>query len=161
MSKLTHYKRIGLAGLPLAAAAFVPLAVMPDRLSVAAVGALLFVAGNGVGTVLPITTVSVQNAVLPWQLGTVTGVINFVRALTSALMVALYGAILFGGVGAVRGVTLEALAGRNADAFTGHFQWIFAAASLSLALAFALLALMEERPLRTGAAPHPQAVPAE
>jgi EmrB/QacA subfamily drug resistance transporter len=163
MAQLTHYKRIGLVGLPLAAAAFVPLAVMPDRLSIAVVAVLLFIAGNGLGTVLPITTVSVQNAVLPWQLGTVTGVINFVRALTSALMVALYGAILFGGMGAARGVTLEALAGRNADAFTGHFRWIFAAASLSLALAFLLLLLMEERPLRTAPAARgePQAAPAE
>ena len=61
------------------------------------VGALLLVTGAGIGTVLPITTVSVQNAVLPWQLGTVTGVINFMRALASALLVALYGAFLFGG----------------------------------------------------------------
>jgi len=165
MARLTHYKRIGLVALPLAAAAFVPLAMMPDRLPVAAVELLLFVAGNGLGTVLPITTVSVQNAVLPWQLGTVTGVINFVRALTSALMVALYGAILFGGMGAGRGVTLESFAGANAGAFAGHFRWIFAASALSLALSFLLLMLMEERPLRTQAGPHPKAqarpVPAE
>jgi EmrB/QacA subfamily drug resistance transporter len=161
MAKLTHYKRVGLIGLPLAALAFVPLAMMPDGLSVAVVGVLLFVAGNGLGTVLPITTVSVQNAVLPWQLGTVTGVINFVRALASALMVALYGAILFGGMGATQGVTLESFAGQNADAFTGHFRWIFAAAALSLLLALLLLLLMEERPLRTHAPPKAQPVPAE
>src|SRR3954469_19830721 len=159
MAKLTHYKRIGLVGLPLAAAAFVPLAVMPDGLSIAVVAVLLFIAGNGLGTVLPITTVSVQNAVLPWQLGTVTGVINFVRALASALMVALYGAILFGGMGSARGVTLESFAGRNAAAFPSHFRWIFAAASLSLLLSLLLLLLMEERPLRTAAAA--AAVPAE
>jgi len=158
MAYLSHYKRIGLVGLPLASAAFVPLAVAPDGLSVATVALLLFIGGAGLGTVLPITTVSVQNAVLPWQLGTVTGVINFVRALASALLVALYGAILFGGMGRVAGVTLDALAARHAEAFIGHFQWIFAAASLSLALSFVLLALMEERPLRTGQA---QAVPAE
>src|SRR2546429_2580453 len=136
MARLTHYKRIGLAGLPLAAAAFLPLAVAPDALSINMVAALLFVAGNGIGTVLPITTVAVQNAVLPWQLGTVTGVINFVRALSSALMVALYGAILFGGAGAdTHGITLEALAGRNAGALAGHFRWVFALAVISLALA--------------------------
>jgi len=77
------------------------------------VGALLLITGCGLGTVLPITTVSVQNAVLPWQLGTVTGVINFVRALASALMVALYGAFLFG---AEKGVTLETIAARNGAA---------------------------------------------
>jgi EmrB/QacA subfamily drug resistance transporter len=163
MAFVTHYKRIGLIGLPLAALAFVPLAVMPDGLSVAVIAALLFIAGCGLGTVLPITTVSVQNAVLPWQLGTVTGVINFVRALASALMVALYGAILFGGMSGARGVTLEALAGGNAAAFTGHFRWIFAVAGVSLALSLLLLLMMEERPLRTAPAaqPQPQAVPAE
>src|SRR5436853_3749824 len=143
MAKLTHYKRLGLAGLPLAAAAFAPLAIVPDGLSIAVIAVLLFVAGNGLGTVLPITTVSVQNAVLPWQLGTVTGVINFVRALASALMVALYGAILFGGAGAdAHGITLEALAGRAAGALAGHFRFVFALAVISLALAFALLGLM-------------------
>jgi EmrB/QacA subfamily drug resistance transporter len=165
MAKLSHYKRIGLIGLPLAAAAFVPLAMMPDRLSVAVVAVLLFVAGNGLGTVLPITTVSVQNAVLPGQLGTVTRVINFVRALASALMVALYGAILFGGMGATHGVTLESFAGQNASAFTAHFRWIFAASALSLVLSFLLLLFMEERPLRTAVtAPpkvQPQPAPAE
>src|SRR2546421_469905 len=89
MSHLTHYKRIGLAGLPLAAAALLPLALAPGALSIYLVATLLFVAGCGIGTVLPITTVAVQNAVLPWQLGTVTGVINFVRALSGAVMVAL------------------------------------------------------------------------
>ena len=113
---------------------------------------------------LPITTVSVQNAVLPWQLGTVTGVINFMRALASALMVALYGAFLFGGAGA-KGVTLEALAASvNAAALlAGHFRWIFAAAALCLALSWLFLLAMEERPLRTHAARDGEAmaVPAE
>src|SRR5258705_12262838 len=108
-------------------------------MSVAAVGALLFVTGCGIGTVLPLTTVSVHSAVLPWQLGAVTGVINFVRALASALMVALYGAILFGGLRAgTGGVTLEALAGGDAATLAGHFRWVFAAAAVSLALSFVL-----------------------
>src|SRR3989440_114481 len=158
MARLTHYKRMGLIGLPLAAAAFLPLALTPGALPINAVAALLLLAGTGLGTVLPITTVAVQNAVLPWQLGTVTGVINFVRALSSALMVALYGAILFGGAGAgTRGITLEALSGRDASLLAGHFRWVFAAAAISLALSFALLAMREERPLRSAVA----AVPAE
>jgi EmrB/QacA subfamily drug resistance transporter len=165
MAKVTRYKRIGLAGLPLAALSLLPIALIPAQLSVMGVGALLLIAGCGLGTVLPITTVSVQNAVLPWQLGTVTGVINFMRALASALMVALYGAFLFGGAGA-KGVTLEALAASvNAAALlAGHFRWIFAAAALCLALSWLFLLAMEERPLRTHAAARdgdPLAVPAE
>jgi EmrB/QacA subfamily drug resistance transporter len=164
MGKLTRYKRIGLVGLPFAAAALLPIALIPAQLNVMAVGALLLVTGCGLGTVLPITTVSVQNAVLPWQLGTVTGVINFMRALASALMVALYGAFLFGGATA-KGVTLEsfAAAAQNAAALEGHFRWIFAAAALCLALSWVFLLAMEERPLRTGATREgdPLAVPAE
>jgi hypothetical protein len=73
-------------------------------------------------------------------------------------MVALYGAILFGGLRAGQGgVTLEALAGGDAATLAGHFRWVFAAAALSLALSFVLLAMMEERPLRTAVA----TVPAE
>jgi hypothetical protein len=160
MGRLTHYKRVGLIGLPLAMLAFAGVALAPAALSIYAVAGLLFVAGNGLGTVLPITTVSVQNAVLPWQLGTVTGVINFVRALASALMVALYGAILFGGAGAgTHGITLEALAGHGAGALAEHFRWVFAAAAVSLAFAVALLVMMEERPLRSTT--HATPVPAE
>jgi hypothetical protein len=151
-------------GVPFAAAALLPIALVPAQLNVSAVGALLLVAGCGIGTVLPLTTVSVQNAVLPWQLGTVTGVINFMRALTSALMVALYGAFLFGGAGP-HGMTPETLAaaGENAGALEGHFRWIFAAAATCLVLSWAFLLAMEERPLRSGVAPAADAVavPAE
>ncbi len=160
MAKVTRYKRIGLVGLPFAALSLVPIALIPAQLSATGVGALLLVTGCGLGTVLPITTVSVQNAVLPWQLGTVTGVINFVRALASALMVALYGAFLFG---AEKGVTLETIAARNGAALEGHFRWIFAAAAFCLAVSWLFLLAMEERPLQTGAAREgdPLAVPAE
>ena len=160
MAKLTRYKRIGLVGLPIAALSLIPIALIPAQLGAMGVGALLLITGCGLGTVLPITTVSVQNAVLPWQLGTVTGVINFVRALASALMVALYGAFLFGGT---KGVTLETIAARNGAALEGHFRWVFAAAALCLAISWLFLLAMEERPLRTHATREgdPLAVPAE
>jgi MFS family permease len=166
MSRLKHYKRVGLVGLPLAAVMLLPLVIFPAQLSIVAVASFLLVAGAGMGTVFPITTVSVQNAVLPWQLGTATGVVNFVRSLASALLVALYGAFLFGGVGAesggAHGVTLEALAaaGHNAASLAGHFRWIFATAAACLSLSWLLLIAMEERPLRADAPRMPDAVPA-
>jgi EmrB/QacA subfamily drug resistance transporter len=152
MSRLTHYKRFALVGLPLAALALVPIALAPAKLGIAAVAGLLFVAGCGVGPAFPLTTVSVQNAVLPWQLGTVTGLVNFIRALTSALIVALYGAFLFGA--RAHGVTLESLAaaGNNAATLGDQFRWIFAASAACLAVSWLFLLAMEERPLLTGAA---------
>ena len=75
------------------------------------------------------------------------------------LLVALYGALLFGGAGAgARGMTLDALSGRDAGLLAAHFHWVFAAAAMSLALSFVMLVLMEERPLRSGAV---AAAPAE
>jgi len=166
MAKLAHYKRIALIGTPFATAALLPLALWPAQLNIVTVSALLFVTGAGIGPSFPITTVSIQNAVLPWQLGTATALVNFVRALASALLVALYGAFLFGGA-AAHGVTLESLAaaGRNLAGLEEHFRWIFSCAVACLALSWSFLVAMEERPLRTAAAPSAPAsavpVPAE
>src|SRR4051812_11153999 len=107
MAGVTHYKRIGLTTLPFAIASLLPMALVPAQLGVVPLAFLMFVAGAAIGPCFPITTVSAQNAVLPWQLGTVTGLVNFMRALASSLMVALYGAFLFGG--SQHGVTLETL----------------------------------------------------
>jgi MFS family permease len=161
MAWLVHYKRISVVGLPFAFAALLPLAIAPASLSIVAVGALLLVTGTGIGTVLPISTVSVQNAVLPYQLGTATGLANFMRALASALMVALYGAILFGGVSG-RGVTLETIAANAALASAAQFRWIFAVAAACLFVSWLFMLVMEERPLRVAApAKDAAAVPAE
>lgn len=149
-ARLTHYKRVGLIGLPFACLSLTTVALASGSLTLATLAALLLVTGIGIGSVLPLTTVSVQNAVLPWQMGTVTALMNFMRALASALMVALYGAYLFGGA-ARNGVTLDALGAAGASAApAGQFRLIFAAAAACLALSWVLLLVMEERPLRTG-----------
>jgi EmrB/QacA subfamily drug resistance transporter len=148
MVRITRYKRVGLIGMPFAFLALLPVAFAPAWITLPALAALLLVIGIGIGSVLPLTTVSVQNAVLPWQMGTVTGLMNFMRALASALMVALYGTFLFGGAGQ-KGVTPDMLGAAGHAALEGHFRLIFAAAAACLALAWVLLLVMEERPLRT------------
>jgi MFS family permease len=163
MTSITHYKRITLTGLPFAFAALLPMVFVPQALSTGMVGTLLFLAGAGLGTVLPITTISVQNAVALHELGTATGIVNFMRALASALLVALYGAILFGGVSGASGVTLETLSHHASPELATHFRYVFGVAALCLALSFSFLLAMEERPLRSGPpqAPDPAPVPAE
>jgi hypothetical protein len=129
---------------------------MPARLNLPVIAALMFVVGCGIGPTFPITTVSIQNAVLPWQLGTATALVNFMRALASAILVAFYGALLFGGATA-HGVTLESLSvagpGHDVTALAEHFRWIFSAATACLALSCSFLAAMEERPLRSAVTP--------
>ena len=50
-----------------------------------------------------------QNAVMPAQVGTATGSANFFRSLVSAVVVALLGAIVLGGVGGATGVSVETI----------------------------------------------------
>ncbi len=112
------------------------------------------VVGFGVGTVFPIATVSIQNAVARHEVGTATGAMNFFRALVSALVVAIMGAILLAGLGVTPergGVGVELLASTAGAAgvdVTEVFRWVFVAALVFSVLAVIALILMEERPLR-------------
>ena len=76
-----------------------PLALRPAGLSLVLIEVAAGAIGLGVGTVLPVTTVAIQNAVALHQLGTATASMNFFRSLGGALLVAGFGAILLGGIG--------------------------------------------------------------
>ena len=108
----------------------------------------------------PVTTVLIQNAVLPHQFGIVTGTLNFFRQLGGTIIVAGLGAIVLTKVDTSGGlVALDALvkSGVRPDTdFSSVFSWVFIAAALCLAAALACLAGIEERPLR-GPAPEPRA----
>src|SRR5262249_11345230 len=73
MARLGHSKRAPFVGLAAALAALILLAAAPDRLSVGVVCSALGIVGLGMGSLFPVTTVAVQNAVMPYQLGTATG----------------------------------------------------------------------------------------
>src|SRR5262249_32718211 len=90
---------------------------------------------------------------------------NFFRALTSTLLVAVMGAIMLAGFGAApeRGRGVGAIATRvNALGIdVAHvFGWMFFAAAVCLAVGLIALWLMEERPLRGPTAPAPTPIPA-
>ena len=150
-----HYKRIPLAGLVLA---IIALAAMAARLhlSLGGIASLLFLAGGGIGTMYPVTTVLIQNAVPPHQFGVATGTLNFFRLLGGTIVVAGFGAMVLGKVDASGGlVALDPLSrgavrppGNIASDFSAVFAWVFAAAAACLAAALAALAIIEERPLR-------------
>jgi predicted MFS family arabinose efflux permease len=152
MMYLRHYKISALAGLGLATAAVAALVWWPAMPLVGAVVASGFI-GFGVGSVFPIATVSIQNAVLRHQIGTATGAMNFFRALASTLVVAVMGAIVLAGLGVTpeRGAGTELVAQMTgaADVDVAEvFRWVFAAALAVAILAFAAVLRLEERPLR-------------
>jgi EmrB/QacA subfamily drug resistance transporter len=151
LSRLDHYKRVPMAGLPLGIATLAILAIWPDTFSVAEVAGLLVVGGLGMGTMYPTTTVIIQNAVPQYQLGVATGTLNFFRQLGGALVVAVFGAIVLGGfdVHASGPLVLQRLsdAGGAAD-FAQPFRFVFIAAAGFLAAAFVAVLCIAERPLR-------------
>ncbi|MDQ0510668.1 MDR family MFS transporter [Ancylobacter amanitiformis] len=157
MSRAVHYKRLSFVGLLAAIAALLILAVWPIGLHVFTVCAAMGVVGIGLGTVLPVSTVAIQNAVPLPQMGTATGVVNFFRSLGGAVLTAGFGAIVIGMSGIEGGSLLEALlAGETrVGPLAGAFRWVFAAAAAALSISLVALLLMEERPLRSGHAPAP------
>ena len=149
MVHVERYKRMPLIGLSVSILSLGALAIWPSGLPLVLVLALLALSGFGIGTVFPVSTVAVQNAVARAQLGTVTGTLNFFRLLGSALVVALLGAIVLGGIGGGAGVSLEVLAKSAANVDLANvFRFVFLAAALVLGFALAFLIAMEERALR-------------
>jgi Na+/melibiose symporter-like transporter len=150
MMYLEHYKispYIGMTLATLAVAALVTFPAMPLGWAVCATGVI----GLGVGSVFPVATVSIQNAVERHDVGTATGTMNFFRALGSALAVAIMGAILLAGLGFTPergGVGLEVAAvDAGALGVAEVFRFVFMAALAGSVLTLIALVLMEERPL--------------
>jgi MFS family permease len=151
MSHLTHYKRVPLTGLSVAMIGTAILAAFSGQIPLLPFCIILAIVSIGFGTLLPVATVSIQNAVQPHQLGTVTAVANFFRQIGGALIVAVFGAIVLGGVGgAAVKLSPEALKLGTVDRETMVvlFRYVFGAASLGFALAWLSLARMRELPLR-------------
>jgi EmrB/QacA subfamily drug resistance transporter len=163
MTRITHYKRLPIIGLTVSIAATGLLAAFAETLPVAGVEVLLAVISIGMGTLLPVSTVSIQNAVEPHQMGTATGTANFFRSLGGAFLVAVFGAIVLGGAGlsghAANFESLAAEAVRSGIDLGAVFRWMFVAALAGFALALAFLSRMEEWPLKGRAAHAAEALP--
>ena len=148
---------VPLAGLAVACGAMIWLGLRAPVLTLLETELVLIIAGIGSGMQFPITTVSVQNAVDPRDMGVATGVLAFLRSLGSSIGVAVVGA-----VGSAAGIAAGLAGGGAASPHTpgSAFTPVFFAASISLALAFAMLTLMPELPLRGRTASAPVAAEA-
>jgi EmrB/QacA subfamily drug resistance transporter len=155
MLHMRRYKWISLVGLSFGIAASMVLVLKP-HLSLVSVITLLSVVSMSIGTVYPVATVSIQNAVPRHQVGVAMGAMNFFRALASALIVAAMGATILAGLGAAPGrggslATLGPAASALGPEVANVFSWVFGTAGLCLAIGFLAIAMMEERPLRESA----------
>jgi MFS family permease len=149
LSHARHYKRLPLAGLVLAAAGCLVLAFFAQDMSLLVVDAILALVSVGMGAMLPVTTVAVQNAVEPHELGTTTAAIGFFRQLGGALLVAVFGAVVLGANALpAPGEGTAALLGAARGDLSARFGWMFVVAAVAFGLAFVMLLMMEERPLK-------------
>ncbi|MCX5570759.1 MDR family MFS transporter [Kaistia nematophila] len=164
MARVQHYKRSPTIGLAVAMILTALLAAFAGRMDVISIEIVLAFIGAGLGTLFPVTIVVAQNAVQAHHLGTATATINFMRSLGSAILVAAFGAIFLAGLGAISGgeggsveAKIAAAAGAGIS-LAGAFRGVFIAATICIAISLALLAIMEERPLRSTRGPTPSAV---
>ena len=156
MATLRHYKRVAIVGTGSAVlTGLLMTLVAPLPLWLLLVVLSLF--AFGLGTTFPVSVVSIQNAVAREQVGTVTGAMNFFRALMASFAVAAMTTILLTALGAGIAVhgepTTDAFHGVAPEAMIAAFRYVFGAASALLAVSFLCMVLMEERPLAGPAEP--------
>jgi len=143
MARMQHYKIAPMVGLTLGGLCLLPLFFKPEGMSLLVVEMLFTVVSIGVGGVFPVTTISIQNAVPRHDLGTATALITFMRNLGAAIGVAVFGTLVIGG-----GLGEAAGAAAYGPDYVAQFRWIFMAGAIGFLLSAAVLAAMEERPLR-------------
>jgi EmrB/QacA subfamily drug resistance transporter len=148
MARARHYKLVAIIGTGCSALAGCALAL--TALPLWALLLLLSVFALGLGTVFPVSVVSTQNAVARSQVGTVTGAINFFRALMASFMVAAFSGILLMALGAdisLGGEHRGPVSSIPAADMVAAFRYVFAAAAALMAFSSLCMILMEERPL--------------
>jgi EmrB/QacA subfamily drug resistance transporter len=154
MARSKHYKRVAIIGT--SCSALLGCALALTTLPLWGLLLLLSVFALGLGTVFPVSVVALQNSVARAQVGTVTGVMNFFRALMASFMVAAFSAILLMALGAdisLGGEHRGPVSSIPAADMIAAFRYVFAAAAALLACAALCMMVMEERPLAGPAKP--------
>src|SRR6266481_2017605 len=148
MARAKRYKRVAIAGTSLATIFGIVLAT--TTLPLWGLLTILSLFALGLGTTFPVSVTSLQNAVARPQIGTVTGAMNFFRALMASFTVAAFTAILLMALGADISLAGEHRGPVNsipvADMIAA-FRYVFGAAAAMLACAALCMILMEEKPL--------------
>ncbi|MFO1109170.1 MAG: MDR family MFS transporter [Bradyrhizobium sp.] len=155
MARARRYKRVAITGTSVAVISGFGLAF--TTLPLWGLLVLMSIFALGLGTTFPVSVVSLQNSVTRAQVGTLTGAMNFFRALMASFTVAAFTAILLMALGAdiqLAGEHRGSVGSIPASDMIAAFRYVFGAAALMMTCAMACLIMMEERPL-AGPAPPP------
>ena len=148
MARAKHYKRVAIIGTSIAAVSGAGLAL--TTLPLWGLLVLLSIFALGLGTTFPVSVVSLQNSVARSQIGTVTGAMNFFRALMASFTVAAFTAILLMALGADISLAGEHHGSVSSIPVTDMitaFSYVFGAAAVLMTGAVLCMIAMEERPL--------------
>src|ERR1700726_707541 len=154
MARAKHYKRVAIIGT--ACAALLGCVLALTTLPLWGLLVLLSIFALGLGTTFPISVVSLQNSVARPQIGTITGAMNFFRALMASFTVTAFSAILLMALGAdisLGGEHRGAVSSIPVADMITAFRYVFGAAATLLACASLCMILMEEKPLAGPATP--------
>jgi hypothetical protein len=167
ISRTGRYKAWPIAGTAVTCAGMLALSTMDAGTSTGLAAVEMFVVGLGLGMVMQVLVLAVQNAVPYEQLGVATSGATLFRSIGGSVGTAILGSIftnrlddlLAGAAGAQADVgTLDPsalselpAAARNTfiSAFTDALDLVFLVAACVVAVGFVLTWLLEERPLRT------------
>ena len=141
IGRVKHYKALPTLFLLVAVGAALALAYSASSMTPLKFEIILLLIGLGFGPTAPLTQVALQNTVAVHHLGTAIGTMSFCRTLVGTIIVAIFGAIVLGGVPGGTG-TLSA-AGTSVSAFVTVFLGVAGA----LAITLVALILLEEKPL--------------
>ena len=151
LGRVSRYKLLPISMLVIAVASVAALAFWANRMTIGRFETLLFLIGMGFGPTPSLTTVVLQNAVAPHQLGIAVGTMNFSRNLFATMLIALLGSLILGTTAAIEPAGPGQFGGAlspAAEAAAAAFGPAFFVVATCLAIAFAALVLVEERPLR-------------
>jgi MFS family permease len=167
ITRTGRYKIFPVIGATLVTVAFFLLSTMTPQTVLATASVYMFLLGVGVGMIMPVLVLAVQNAVDHRDLGVATSSNNFFRSLGGAFGTALLGAVFTGqltsrlagllpSVGADRltsspasiAALPEAVRTQVVDAFANSIGTVFLVALPFTVLALILALLTPELPLR-------------
>jgi EmrB/QacA subfamily drug resistance transporter len=143
ITRTGRYKVFPIAGTAITAAGFALLARLDPGTPVALRSLYMLVLGLGLGMVMQVLVLAVQNAVEYRDLGVATSGATFFRSIGGSFGVAVFGTIFSN-----RLESTLASAPSRADAYAQALQTVFLVALPIALVAFALTWLLREQPLR-------------
>lgn len=180
ISKLGRYRMFPIVGSIIVALSFLMFSTIAVDTNRILIGLWMALLGLGLGLIMPVTTLAVQNVVERSQMGTATSAVTFFRGIGSSLGAAIFGAILINrlnhhlaetlpttGSGATVAISSDSLNNLSSippailpdvlTSFAQSFADVFLFAIPITLIAFFIALQLKDIPLRTSHKPSPVA----